>query len=256
MRSDCCILIGHIAAEVSGAAAPRAHISARVSRAVPAHDIDPFPCDACLQVRDREPNSTRFFLVTDDVSARARVREALAPHVVEHLDAPLVHSGLGQQARDGQRAVFLDWWVLGETQDAVLSDSSSFGYTAAARALHWGRAGEGASQGPRDGGMAGPAVGAPVVPVTVWNSDAPARTCGRRAAPRAAGSPCFWRRSAARSPTIQNRCGATSTSPHHSLSCLWRSCRWCPCPNLLARSRPMMSRRTTTCPLCCNYEIN
>lgn len=170
----------YIAAEVSGAAAPRAHISARVSRAVPAHDIDPYPCDACLQVRDREPNSTRFFLVTDDVSARARVREALAPHVVEHLDAPLVHSGIGQQARDGQRAVFLDWWVLGETQDAVLSDSSSFGYTAAARALHWGRAGEGASQGLREGGVAGPAVGAPVVPVTVWNSDAPARTCGRR----------------------------------------------------------------------------
>ena len=150
------------------------------SRAVPAHDIDPFPGDACLQVRDREPNSTRFFLVTDDVSARARVREALAPHNVEHLDAPLVHSGLGQQAREGQRAVFLDWWVLGETQDAVLSDSSSFGYTAAARALHWGRAGEGASQGQREGGMAGPVLGAPVVPVTVWNSDAPARTCGRR----------------------------------------------------------------------------
>ena len=131
-------------------------------------------------MRDREPNSTRFFLVTDDVSARARVREALAPHNVEHLDAPLVHSGLGQQAREGQRAVFLDWWVLGETQDAVLSDSSSFGYTAAARALHWGRAGEGASQGQREGGMAGPVLGAPVVPVTVWNSDAPARTCGRR----------------------------------------------------------------------------
>ena len=107
-------------------------------------------------MRHREANATRFILVTDDASARARVREALAPHHVEHLDAPLVHSGIGQQGSDGQRAVFLDWWVLGETHDAVLSDSSSFGYTAAAHALHWGRAadGDGASRGRREGGGA------------------------------------------------------------------------------------------------------
>ena len=39
------------------------------------------------------------------------------------------------------------------------------------------------------------------------------------------------------------RAAAAPTSPHHSLSCLWPSCRWCPCPNLLARSS---YRRTTT----------
>ena len=49
-------------------------------------------------------------------------------------------------------------WVLGQTDDAVLSDSSSFGYAAAARAPHWGS----------------------LVPVTVWNSDAVDNTCARR----------------------------------------------------------------------------
>ena len=99
-------------------------------------------------------NNTRFFLVTDDSTARARVRDALASHPVVFLEAPLVHSGLERQGQEGQEAVFLDWWVLGETHDAVLSDSSSFGYAAAARSSRW-RLGEEAH----------------LLPITVWNSD-------------------------------------------------------------------------------------
>ena len=44
----------------------------------------------------------------------------LLPQQVVFLDAPFVHSGHEGQGDDGQRAVFLDWWVLGETLNAVL----------------------------------------------------------------------------------------------------------------------------------------
>ena len=105
-------------------------------------------------------NNTRFFLVTDDATARARARIALSPHPVAFLEAPLVHSGLERQGQEGQNAVFLDWWVLGETHDAVLSDSSSFGYAAAARGSRWCR--ENGEQGEE---------GVRLSPITVWNSD-------------------------------------------------------------------------------------
>jgi hypothetical protein len=47
-------------------------------------------------------NTTRFFLVTDDATARGRVRAALAPQPVVFLEAPLVHSGLEHQGQEGQ----------------------------------------------------------------------------------------------------------------------------------------------------------
>jgi hypothetical protein len=36
-------------------------------------------------------------------------------YAVVFQDAPLVHSGLDEQGDDGQKAVFLDWCVLGQT---------------------------------------------------------------------------------------------------------------------------------------------
>ena len=103
----------------------------------------------------------------------------LLPQQVVFLDAPLVHSGLEGQGDDGQRAVFLDWWVLGETQDAVLSDSSSFGYSAASRAAHWGD-GTRARELPHAEGSGGSISGLLLAPVTVWNSDVLEASCSRR----------------------------------------------------------------------------
>jgi hypothetical protein len=127
-------------------------------------------------------------------------------------DTPPVHSGLEHQGDAGQRAVFLDWWLLGETGDAVLSDSSSFGYAAAARAAHWGEGvnplqNSGQQGGERARGVSGergleggrllgeeeegthPALQGlgdfetmlPSAPVTVWNTDAEeSGVCSRR----------------------------------------------------------------------------
>jgi hypothetical protein len=154
-------------------------------------------------------NTTRFFLVTDDETARVRASAALAPYPVLFFDTPPVHSGLEHQGDEGQRAVFLDWWLLGETADAVLSDSSSFGYAAAARAAHWGEGANplrnsGQQGGERGGGLGGErgfGVGRllgeeeedalqglgdfgtilPSAPVTVWNTDAEeSGVCSRR----------------------------------------------------------------------------
>jgi len=73
-------------------------------------------------------------------------------------DSVLFHSGMdhGQSGVDEQHkqagliTAFSDWFIMTQADDAVLSDASSFGYTAFATTLR--------------------------LPVTVWNDDAPNAT--------------------------------------------------------------------------------
>uniref|UniRef100_A0A7S4KZJ1 Uncharacterized protein n=1 Tax=Guillardia theta TaxID=55529 RepID=A0A7S4KZJ1_GUITH len=100
--------------------------------------------DELLATRD----GTVLYLATDLEQVRVLARSKYGERVVQQ-EGPVAHTGEQHAARgasavdaqgrprgeDGVETAMLDWWMLGRAQDAVLTDMSSFGYSATARSL-------------------------------------------------------------------------------------------------------------------------
>eukprot|EP00960_Hanusia_phi_P062888 765293-Hanusia_phi.AAC.1 len=103
-----------------------------------------------------------FMIITDNRIVYPRAREELAGYRILLGKDEVIHSGLDHECSGGGEeeifsrllGSFADWYVMGDADDAILSDISSFGYSSYGRSMR--------------------------LPVTVWNDDEAEDRCERR----------------------------------------------------------------------------
>lgn len=103
---------------------------------------------SCLDRLLKDDKDWVLFLATDSPEVRVAARKRWGNRVLAQ-DAPIAHTGeqhalRGVPAVDQEgktrgalavRGAMLDWWLLGEAEHFLVSDKSSFGYSAVARAV-------------------------------------------------------------------------------------------------------------------------
>lgn len=102
-----------------------------------------------MKERKRLPFPPFFFLTTDTPEIRAEAQQRYGARVMFQ-DVPVAHTG-EQHGLGGAPAVdeegqprtdihvagaMIDWWILSQATHAILSDKSSYGYSALARSLY------------------------------------------------------------------------------------------------------------------------